>query len=126
MPVNQMGGIQIDYAELAGQLSFNTAKDYEDWIARLHALPDAFSQVTTNMSLGVDDGRVEHHADPGGQRGGRRSGVGGGQRGHGSCGGAQQGQGAAHGAAAAIRTGTGEVTRACRDAPRRVGGMHGG
>jgi uncharacterized protein (DUF885 family) len=58
MPVNQMGGIQIDYAELAGQLSFNTAKDYEDWIARLHALPDAFSQVTTNMSLGVDDGRV--------------------------------------------------------------------
>ncbi len=58
MPVNQMGGIQIDYAELAGQLTFNTVKDYEDWIARLHALPDAFSQVTTNMSLGIEDGRV--------------------------------------------------------------------
>ena len=58
MPVNQMSGIQIDYAELAGQLSFNTVKDYEDWIARLHALPAAFNQVTTNMSLGVEDGRV--------------------------------------------------------------------
>jgi uncharacterized protein (DUF885 family) len=58
MPVNQMGGIQIDYAELGGQLSFNTIKDYEDWIARLHALPDAFSHVTTNMSLGIEDGRV--------------------------------------------------------------------
>lgn len=58
MPVNQMGGIQIDYAELGGQLSFNTLKDYENWIARLHALPDAFRQVTTNMSLGVEDGRV--------------------------------------------------------------------
>jgi uncharacterized protein (DUF885 family) len=58
MPVNQMGGIQIDYAELGGQLSFNTVKDYENWIERLHALPNAFSQVTTNMSLGIEDGRV--------------------------------------------------------------------
>ena len=58
MPVNQMTGIQIDYAELAGQLSFSTVKDYEDWIARLHALPGAFNQVTTNMSLGIEDGRV--------------------------------------------------------------------
>ena len=58
MPVNQMDGIQIEYAELTGQLSFNTVKDYEDWIARLYALPDAFSQVTTNMSLGMEDGRV--------------------------------------------------------------------
>ena len=59
MPVNQMGGIQIDYAELAGQLSFRTVKDYEDWIERLHALPDAFNQIITNMSLGIEDGRVE-------------------------------------------------------------------
>jgi uncharacterized protein (DUF885 family) len=58
MPVNQMDGIQIDLPQIVGQLSFNTVKDYEDWIARLHALPDAFSQVTANMSLGVQDGRV--------------------------------------------------------------------
>ena len=33
-------------------------KDYDDWIARLHALPDAFDQVTTNMSIGMEDQRV--------------------------------------------------------------------
>ncbi len=33
-------------------------KDYDDWIARLRALPNAFDQVTTNMSLGMDDHRV--------------------------------------------------------------------
>jgi uncharacterized protein (DUF885 family) len=58
MPVNQMDGIQIDLPQIVGQLSFSNVKDYEDWIARLHALPDAFSQVTANMSLGVRDGRV--------------------------------------------------------------------
>jgi uncharacterized protein (DUF885 family) len=40
------------------QLSFTTVKDYDDWIARLHAIPRAFDQVTANMSIGVDDGRV--------------------------------------------------------------------
>jgi uncharacterized protein (DUF885 family) len=58
MPVNQMNGIQTDYCDLVAQLSFNTVKDYDDWIARLHALPAAFAQVTTNMSIGVEDGRV--------------------------------------------------------------------
>jgi uncharacterized protein (DUF885 family) len=58
MPVNQMDGIQMTYADLAGQLSFTTVKDYDDWIARLHAIPHAFEQVMTNMSIGVDDGRV--------------------------------------------------------------------
>ncbi|HEY1647452.1 MAG TPA: DUF885 domain-containing protein [Terracidiphilus sp.] len=58
MPVNQMNGIQTDYCELVAELSFNTVKDYDDWIARLHALPGAFAQVMTNMSIGVDDGRV--------------------------------------------------------------------
>jgi uncharacterized protein (DUF885 family) len=58
MPVSQMDGIQTTYADLAGQLSFTSVKDYDDWIARLHAIPDAFEQVTTNMSIGVEDGRV--------------------------------------------------------------------
>jgi uncharacterized protein (DUF885 family) len=58
MPVNQMEGIQTTYAELAGQLSFTGVKDYDDWIARLDAIPHAFEQVTTNMSIGVEDGRV--------------------------------------------------------------------
>ncbi len=46
MPVNQMGGIYSDYPQLAAELSFTTVKDYDDWIARLHAMPTAFAQVT--------------------------------------------------------------------------------
>jgi uncharacterized protein (DUF885 family) len=58
MPVNQMGGIQTTYPQLVAQLEFKTVKDYDDWIARLHAMPKAFDQVTTNMSIGVEDKRV--------------------------------------------------------------------
>jgi len=58
MPVNQMGGIYSRYPQLVAQLSFTTAKDYDDWIARLRAIPHAFDQVTSNMSVGIDDKRV--------------------------------------------------------------------
>ncbi|MGA9669220.1 MAG: DUF885 domain-containing protein [Terracidiphilus sp.] len=58
MPVNQMGGIQTTYPQLVAALSFNEVKDYDDWIARLHAIPHAFEQVTANMSIGMEDHRV--------------------------------------------------------------------
>ena len=58
MPVNQMGGIYAEYPRLVAALSFTSVKDYDDWIARLHALPKAFDQVTTNMSIGMEDHRV--------------------------------------------------------------------
>jgi len=58
MPVTQMDGIQTTYPRLVAQLSFTTVKDYDDWIARLHLIPTAFDQVTTNMSIGMDDNRV--------------------------------------------------------------------
>ena len=58
MPLNQLGGIYTNYPQLAGELSFTTVKDYDDWIARLHKIPRAFEQVTTNMSIGMDDHRV--------------------------------------------------------------------
>ncbi len=58
MPVNQMGGIYSEYPQLVAELSFNAVKDYDDWIARLRAIPDAFDQVTTNMSIGMDDHRI--------------------------------------------------------------------
>ena len=58
MPLNQMGGLHTTYPELVAELSFTTVKDYDDWIARLHAMPKAFDQVTTNMSIGKDDHRV--------------------------------------------------------------------
>ncbi len=58
MPVNQMDGIYATYPQLVAQLSFTTVKDYDDWIARLHALPEAFDQVSANMSIGMEDRRV--------------------------------------------------------------------
>ncbi len=58
MPVDQMNGIQTNYPRLVAQLSFTTVKDYDDWIARLHAIPKAFDQVTTNMSIGMEDHRL--------------------------------------------------------------------
>jgi uncharacterized protein (DUF885 family) len=58
MPVNQMDGIYDTYPQLVSELSFTTVKDYDDWIARLHAIPDAFAQVSANMSIGMDDKRV--------------------------------------------------------------------
>ena len=58
MPISQMGGIYSTYPQLVAELSFTSAKDYDDWIARLHAIPHAFGQVTLNMSVGIDDKRV--------------------------------------------------------------------
>lgn len=57
-PINQMGGIHTTYEQLVPQLSFKTVKDYDDWIARLRAIPTAFQQATDNMELGVEDQRV--------------------------------------------------------------------
>ncbi|UWZ84093.1 DUF885 domain-containing protein [Occallatibacter riparius] len=58
MPVDQMHGIYETYPGLANHLSFNEVKDYDDWIARLNAIPTAFAQVTENMSIGIEDHRV--------------------------------------------------------------------
>ena len=58
MPINQMGGIYSEYPQLVAELSFTEVKEYDDWIARLHAIPNAFDQATTNMSIGMDDHRV--------------------------------------------------------------------
>ena len=58
MPVTQMEGIYSLFTQLAPELSFDTVKDYDDWIARLRAIPKDFDQVTTNMSIGMEDHRV--------------------------------------------------------------------
>ncbi|RXS95716.1 DUF885 domain-containing protein [Silvibacterium dinghuense] len=55
MPVDQMNGPHLDYAALASQMPFRTVQDYENYIARLHALPTAFAQITEDMRLGLRD-----------------------------------------------------------------------
>src|SRR5271165_60352 len=58
MPVTQMGGIYSTWPDLAEHLGFQDVKDYDDWIARLNAIPNAFQQVIENMSIGIEDHRV--------------------------------------------------------------------
>ena len=55
MPVSQFGGVHIDMPQLVSSLSFATAKDYEDYAARLRALPALFLQVQERMRLGMRD-----------------------------------------------------------------------
>jgi uncharacterized protein (DUF885 family) len=58
MPVNQFNGLHTSLPQLVDQLPFETVKDYDDYIARLGKIPLAFSQITTNMQIGMDDGRM--------------------------------------------------------------------
>jgi uncharacterized protein (DUF885 family) len=56
MPVSQMGGIHIDAPQLVTVLSFQTVKDYDDYIARLKQLPRIFDENTDNMRKGMANG----------------------------------------------------------------------
>lgn len=52
MPLNQLGGVQTA-DELADALRFETLKDYDDWLARLRALPVYIEQTTALMRAGI-------------------------------------------------------------------------
>jgi uncharacterized protein (DUF885 family) len=58
MPVNQFSGFHLAFPHLIEDLTFDSVKDYDDYIARLNKLPAAFFQVTYNMQLGMEDGRI--------------------------------------------------------------------
>ncbi len=58
MPVNQFNGLHSELPQLVSQLSFDTVKDYDDYISRLKKVPTAFQQITDNMTAGVEDHRV--------------------------------------------------------------------
>jgi uncharacterized protein (DUF885 family) len=58
MPVSPIFGFQTSLPDLVGQLSFDSVKDYDDYIERLKKVPVAFSQVMTNLQLGADEGRM--------------------------------------------------------------------
>lgn len=56
MPVNQFSGIHIDAPQLVSVLSFESVKDYEDYITRLKLLPGLFDQTIIQMRKGMADG----------------------------------------------------------------------
>lgn len=53
MPVLQNSGIHLESAEMVAMLPFDTLKDYQDYLARLKALPLAFDQISLQMRNGV-------------------------------------------------------------------------
>src|SRR5580704_11378702 len=56
MPVSQQSGIHIDAPQLVSILSFESAKDYEDYITRLKLLPVLFDQTIEQMRKGMAAG----------------------------------------------------------------------
>jgi uncharacterized protein (DUF885 family) len=55
MPVNQMGGWHLFAAQLPALLTFNTTKDYDDYIARLRSLPAQIDGTIDLMRRGMND-----------------------------------------------------------------------
>jgi uncharacterized protein (DUF885 family) len=55
MPINQQSGIHTNLADLPLSVPFDSVKHYEDYIARLHQIPRAFSQVTEVLRAGMKD-----------------------------------------------------------------------
>jgi uncharacterized protein (DUF885 family) len=56
MPVTQFGGLHIGLPDLVSILSFESVKDYEDYVARLKAMSVLFEQTEIQMRKGMADG----------------------------------------------------------------------
>jgi len=56
MPVDQQSGPHIELPQLINIISFDTLKDYEDYIARLKLYPRLFDQTIVQMRKGMADG----------------------------------------------------------------------
>jgi uncharacterized protein (DUF885 family) len=56
MPVAQNYGVHIDLPQLVSVLSFESVKDYEDYISRLNQVPRAFDENVIQMRKGMADG----------------------------------------------------------------------
>jgi len=56
MPVNQMDGPHVRLADLPLSMPFDTVKQYEDYLARLHQIPRVFAQTEQVLRAGLADG----------------------------------------------------------------------
>jgi len=54
-PIDQQDGTHLQFAEALTIIPFNTTRQYEDYLARLHALPHALDQITGILQQGVKD-----------------------------------------------------------------------
>jgi len=55
MPVNQQNGIHTALADLPLSVPFDTVKQYEDYVSRLHQIPRVLSQTTEVLRAGMKD-----------------------------------------------------------------------
>jgi uncharacterized protein (DUF885 family) len=55
-PVNQMGGIHLNAAQLPSALPFATVKDYDDYVVRLGKFPKTMDDTIANMRKGMAAG----------------------------------------------------------------------
>ncbi len=56
MPVSQVDGLPIELPELVTVFSFETVKDYDDYISRLRQFPRAFDETVIQMRKGMAEG----------------------------------------------------------------------
>ncbi|HEY6929038.1 MAG TPA: DUF885 domain-containing protein [Thermoanaerobaculia bacterium] len=56
MPVTQINGLHLNAPQLVSLLPFTTVKDYDDYTARLKALPKQMEDITDRMRRGMADG----------------------------------------------------------------------
>jgi len=54
MPIDQMNGVQVGFGQLAGATPFRTARDYNDYVARLAAFPNQVEQLIALMKRGIE------------------------------------------------------------------------
>ncbi|WP_438381183.1 DUF885 domain-containing protein [Asaia sp. BMEF1] len=59
MPIDQMNGAQLQYPGFVSSIPFDTTKHYEDYLARLRAIPTAIDQVIALARLGEKDGLMQ-------------------------------------------------------------------
>ena len=55
MPINQQNGIHTGLADLPLSVPFDTVKQYEDYISRLHQIPRVLNQTTGVLRAGMKD-----------------------------------------------------------------------
>jgi uncharacterized protein (DUF885 family) len=55
MPVDQQNGIQVFLPQLVNVLSFQSVKDYENYVSRLEQIPVLLDQTTVQMRKGIND-----------------------------------------------------------------------
>ena len=55
MPIDQFGGVHLWYAMLPSLTPFQNARDFQNYLSRLHQLPRVFDEVMANARHGMHD-----------------------------------------------------------------------